>query len=571
MVADIIRDSTFGQLVNWASKGRYFSYADQRPDYIVRARYFPHASPLPSAESSSTLEARSPTPKSREETLVNAPGTCAELKTLKTDVDVEKQILESVGAQTPTPPAYEYLVEFEENDPDKPMNWSSRKRIFIGFLISLLTFGIYIGSAIYTASIPGLMEEFGINQVGATSGLTLFVAAYGIGPMILSPMQELPRWGRNPVYILGLFAFVIFQIPEILAKNVATVLVFRFLSGFVGSPALATGGATMGDIFPLQHIAIAIGAWSVGAISGPIFGPVIGGFAAERMNWRWPFLELLWISGTVLLIVFLLLPETMESTILIRRAERLRRLTGNPLLRAPAELGHAGEIELAPLLTETIGRAFRLMLEPALAVAHFYLALVYAIFYLWFEAFPLTFNEIHHFSLGLGGLPYLAFVVAAVPTFIGYYFYQTRYMASRMAKNPNLAPEARLELAMIGAVFVPVSLLIFGWTARADVHWIWPTIGAGIYLPGVYYSFQSILMYVSMSYPKYAASNLAGNDFLRSVFASVFPLFGARYYKVLGIGGGCSLLAGVSILMIPLLYAIIRFGDRLRARSHFAE
>lgn len=199
MVADIIRDSTFGQLVNWASKGRFFPYADQRPDYIVPARYLPHASPL---DSSSTLEARSPTPKSREETLVNAPGTCAEIKTSKTDVDVEKQVLESVGAQTPTPPAYEYLVEFEENDPDKPMcvlsfrcaphgtdlllsvrrNWSSRKRIFIGFLISLLTFGIYIGSAIYTASIPGLMQEFGINQVGATSGLTLFVAAYGIGP-----------------------------------------------------------------------------------------------------------------------------------------------------------------------------------------------------------------------------------------------------------------------------------------------------------------------------------------------------------------------------------------------------
>ncbi|BGP30830.1 hypothetical protein JCM10296v2_002587 [Rhodotorula toruloides] len=559
MVADIIRDSTFGQLVNWASRGRYFLYADQRPDYIVPARYLPHASPL---DSPSRLEARSPTPKSREETLVNAP----DLKTPKTDVDVEKQVVESVGAQTPTPPVYEYLVEFEENDPDKRMNWSSRKRVFIGCLISLLTFGIYIGSAIYTASIPGLMQEFGINQVGATSGLTLFVAAYGIGPMILSPMQELPRWGRNPVYILGLFAFVIFQIPEILAKNVATVLVFRFLSGFVGSPALATGGATMGDIFPVQHIAIAIGAWSVGAISGPIFGPVIGGFAAEQMNWRWPFLELLWISSTVLFIVFLLLPETMESTILIRRAERLRKLTGNPLLRAPAELSHAGELKLARLLTETIGRAFRLMLEPALAVAHSYLALVYAIFYLWFEAFPLTFNEIHHFSLGLGGLPYLAFVVAAVPTFIGYYFYQTRYMALRMAKNPNLAPEARLELAMIGAVFVPVSLFIFGWSARADVHWIWPTIGAGIYLPGVYYSFQSILIY-----PNYAASNLAGNNFLRSVFASVFPLFGARYYKVLGIGGGCSLLAGVSILMIPLLYAIIRFGDRLRARSHFTE
>lgn len=79
--------------------------------------------------------------------------------------------------------------------------------------------------------------------------------------MFLSPLQELPRFGRNPVYIVGLALFVIFQIPEVLAKNIATVLVFRFLSGFVGSPALATGGASMADIFPMKDLAVAIGAW----------------------------------------------------------------------------------------------------------------------------------------------------------------------------------------------------------------------------------------------------------------------------------------------------------------------
>lgn len=74
----------------------------------------------------------------------------------------------------------------------------------------------------------------------------------------------MPFIGRNPIYIAGLCLFVIFQIPAILAKNIATVLVFRcvplppsfriihlrgvfcrFFAGFVGSPALATGGASM--------------------------------------------------------------------------------------------------------------------------------------------------------------------------------------------------------------------------------------------------------------------------------------------------------------------------------------
>ena len=47
--------------------------------------------------------------------------------------------------------------------------------------------------------------------------------------------------GRNPVYIVGLALFLIFNVPIVEAKNNATILAFRFLTGFVGSPALATG------------------------------------------------------------------------------------------------------------------------------------------------------------------------------------------------------------------------------------------------------------------------------------------------------------------------------------------
>jgi DHA1 family multidrug resistance protein-like MFS transporter len=60
---------------------------------------------------------------------------------------------------------------------------------------------VYIGSAIYTSSIPSLREDFGISQVKAVLGSTLYVMAYGIGPMFLTPLQELPSLGRNPVYI----------------------------------------------------------------------------------------------------------------------------------------------------------------------------------------------------------------------------------------------------------------------------------------------------------------------------------------------------------------------------------
>ncbi|GAA6002012.1 hypothetical protein JCM10207_003037 [Rhodosporidiobolus poonsookiae] len=568
MVLDIVRDSTFGQIVNFASKGRFFPYADQRPDYVVPQRYLAESSFPRTISEAPTLVASPPAASPTDvSTLVDEAGVCPEMKK---DGDLEKQV---VNQEQPAPlkEKYRWLVEFDENDQDRPQNWSSRKRVFIGSLISLLTFAVYVGSAVYTSSIPGLMEEYDIGQVTATSGLTLFVAAYGIGPMLLAPMQEMPSIGRNPVYIIGLALFVIFQIPEILAKNIETVLIFRFLSGFVGSPALATGGASMVDIFPVQHLAVAIGAWAIGAVCGPIAGPVIGGFAAQAKGWRWPFLELLWISAFALIVLFFFLPETYEDTILLRRAQRLRRLTGNKLLKAPSELEVEEGTGLGGVLRLNLIRAFRISMDPSILVANSYIALVYAIFYTWFESFPIIFNEIHHFNLGVGGLPYLGFVVSAVITFTFYVLYQKWHIAPRLAKNPDTPPEIRLELGLMAAPFIPISLFIVGWTAREDVHWIWPIIGSALYLPGIFLAFQSVLMYISLSYPKYAASVLAGNDLFRSVFASVFPLFGGHLFRNLGLGGGSSLLAGISILMIPLLWLIMHYGPVLRARSKFAQ
>jgi hypothetical protein len=82
-----------------------------------------------------------------------------------------------------------------------PRNWSRPKKFFVTFEICFLTFSVYIGSAIYTPGLMDVMSEFGVAQVPATLGLTLYVAGYGLGPVIWSPMSEIPQIGRLWVYI----------------------------------------------------------------------------------------------------------------------------------------------------------------------------------------------------------------------------------------------------------------------------------------------------------------------------------------------------------------------------------
>lgn len=55
-------------------------------------------------------------------------------------------------------------------------------------------------------------QKFGISNVAATLGLTMFVIGYGIGPMVLSPLSEIPQLGRTSVYLITLILFVIIQV-----------------------------------------------------------------------------------------------------------------------------------------------------------------------------------------------------------------------------------------------------------------------------------------------------------------------------------------------------------------------
>ncbi|KAK0448140.1 major facilitator superfamily domain-containing protein [Armillaria borealis] len=569
MVQDIFRDSTIGQAINYISNGRIFPYADQRPNFAVPSHFL-----LPSSQRPSTIVS----PDSDATTLCGdsekSGGAGVQLtreSTLAVDLDAEKQ--KQIDAALSSDP---YIVGwYSDDDQENPRNWSPAKRAFVAFSISFLTFSVYIGSAIYTPSIPGLMTGFNVSQTTATLSLSLYILAYGIGPMFLAPLQELPGIGRNPVYMVTLFLFVVFQVPVTVARNMSTVLAFRFLTGFVSSPALATGGASMADIYPMHQFAYVLGIWALGAVAGPITGPVIGGFAAQANGWRWPQYELLWITGFALIFLLLLLPETYKPTILLKRARRLRKLTGNQELRSQGEKDKEGE-SLGAVMQEALICPFILAKEPVLMFANVYLGFVYAIFYLWFEAFPLVFTDIYHFNLGLSGLPFLAFVVSGAITisYTAYVFYLKYHIAPRYAKAAavgiDIAPEIRLEIGLIASIFIPTSVLIFGFTSKESIHWIVPVIGAALYLPGIYLTFQSILTYITSAYPTYAASVLAGNDLFRSAITSIFPLFGCAFFVNLGLGLGSALLAGISFLLMPVFWSLWKWGHVLRKGSVYA-
>jgi hypothetical protein len=122
-----------------------------------------------------------------------------------------------------------------------------------------------------------------------------------------------------------------------------------------------------------------------------------------------------------------------------------------------------------------------------------------------------------------------------------------------------------------GAIFTPVGLFWYGWSAQAHTHWIAPDIGICIFAASVLCGNMAIQTYVIDAYTKYAASGIAAISFLRSLAGFGFPLFAPYMYNSLGYGWGNSVLAFIAIALgFPAPWFFWHYGARLRAKSPFA-
>ncbi len=259
------------------------------------------------------------------------------------------------------------------------------------------------------------------------------------------------------------------------------------------------------------------------------------------------------LSGVTTLVLALLLPETFEGYILLQRAKRIRALTGNSHVRAQSELDQAATT-VASLTKEALLRPLIISIEPVVFFTSIYLGVAYACFYLFFESFPIVFTEMHGFNLASPDYPSWAWRCRAC-------WYSARLhvvsqpllqpLASWPSRKASSSPRTDSVLRCSPRSLCPSRCSASAGLATSTIHWIVPIIFSAFLLPGVFLLFQSLLVYLPMSYPKYAASVLAANDLIRSTIAAAFPLFGHAMFKQLGVGVGCSVLGAIFAFFDP--------------------
>lgn len=131
-------------------------------------------------------------------------------------------------------------------------------------------------------------------------------------------------------------------------------------------------------------------------------------------TWRWTFYETLILSGFTFFLLLFFLPETSAEYILTQRAKRLRAKTGNQELKSLAEV-HAGGKDWFALIRYHLTMPFKItILDPSILFINLYTALVYGIYYSFFESFPLVYQGVYGFSIGIMGAVFLSVIIGAL-------------------------------------------------------------------------------------------------------------------------------------------------------------
>lgn len=172
------------------------------------------------------------------------------------------------------------------------------------------------------------------------------------------------------------------------------------------------------------------------------------------------------MASPVLLSLLLFMPETSAPNILLRRARRLRELTGDSRLQSQSEIDQRS-LSACDILFSALLRPMEIMFkDPPIFFVHVYTGYFYGDFYTFFEVFTLVFLPFYGFNLGQTGLAFLSCMIGVMVAILGYFAYLYFYMVPDNLKERP--PRARTSSCPGHCWLVPAA----NWTIpfRMDVR-----------------------------------------------------------------------------------------------------
>lgn len=178
-------------------------------------------------------------------------------------------------------------------------------------LLSLLLGLQPVTTDLYLPALPGLTRDLDATMAQAQRTLTALLLAFGISQLVWGPLSD--RFGRRPVLLTGLVAYVVASIGSALSGSMDMLIVWRALQGAAMGAGVMCARAIVRDLYlPAQGATVmSKGLSGLGVIA--FVSPLLGGLLTALFSWHAALLALAAFGTAALLLVALRFQETLPQ------------------------------------------------------------------------------------------------------------------------------------------------------------------------------------------------------------------------------------------------------------------
>jgi EmrB/QacA subfamily drug resistance transporter len=163
---------------------------------------------------------------------------------------------------------------------------SRRRKTLITLATLIGTFLAALDSTVVGTAMPTIVGDLGGLALYSWVFASYLLAATVTGP-VFGKLSD--TYGRKPIYIAGIFFFLLGSVLAGTSETMAGLITFRTLQGLGAGAVQPTAVTIVGDIFELESRARVQGlfgtVWGISAV----IGPAVGGLVTDYISWRWVF------------------------------------------------------------------------------------------------------------------------------------------------------------------------------------------------------------------------------------------------------------------------------------------
>jgi Bcr/CflA subfamily drug resistance transporter len=181
-------------------------------------------------------------------------------------------------------------------------------------IIIILCFTVSVGRFAldsYLPSLPGIAFYFGSTTSETELTLTLYLLGFGLSQFIYGPLSD--RFGRRPIILISFVIFILSSVICTFADSLDMLILGRLLAGIGAGASTTLSRAIVSDTYCGTYFAKAWSQITTVIIISLAVSPLIGGYIQELLGWRYVFFIATLYASLVLILLFFVLPETLQQ------------------------------------------------------------------------------------------------------------------------------------------------------------------------------------------------------------------------------------------------------------------